>query len=158
MSAIDPKVGEIYSPIGDKPSLDGRHYSGNFYRIHDVFTDKIFGKWFVSFEDAREKKNTTTNTDWYIEKENWHKIKLISTSPTSPNFIMSVVQKFRDSLMSKDSKALRKAGLKDECGHWTDEAQKIWLELQMNSPENTVSLVTAAESLNETEEEKKCCK
>ena len=157
MATVNPKIGEIYKPIyedGEKPYLSGTHYDGNFFKItRDEDSDSINGQWFQTFTEA--KRYSGDNSNWYINREHWHKLELVSTSTISPNFIMSVVQKFRDSLLSSEEKTFRKAGLKDDCGNWTDEARQIWIEEQMSLPENKKILEEKALAVIEEEEKKK---
>lgn len=117
----------------------------------------------VTFADGSGYVNQASKSEyyWYVSPA-FQAIQTVASTygfiSTTPNYLMGstlsdVVQKARDLCLSKEDKALRKAGFKNDCNQWTDAACRIYLEMLMDNDED--SLVEKADELIEEEDAKK---
>jgi len=68
-------------------------------------------------------------------------------TPTMCGTSLTVVQKARELFLAKDEKLLRKAGLKDTNGNWTNDSIRVFVEMLLEDGQNKKKLLELAKEL-----------
>lgn len=90
---------------------------------------------------------------WDVQTNSWSKAPINKNNKQTKNNIMSKITTFAKNLvLSADEKLLRKYGLKNECGEFTDEAESLVIAKLVK--ENEAYLIELAKAM-EAEEAKK---